>query len=291
MKLQAYITTLVSGTLLSVLLLSCEKPLPLYDTSAKGMVFFDKSLPGAPTEFQTYSFVFAKIDQTEDVIWYPVSLIGGISDHKRYIRLEQVFPTEEEKKQQEEEAKKAGSEAPKTREAQAGVHFVPFDDPFYKDKLFIDADSIHGRIPIKILRSPDLKNEEGNVKLTFRIVESDDFAPGYGNAITRTISLSDKLVRPTNWSAGVVKYYFGEWGAEKHRLMISATGEHWDEQYIRDNKFDKYDCDQEYVQSLLQHCVTALANLNAERKKEGKGPLMETEGTDKGKPVSFKGGL
>ena len=62
-------------------------------------------------------------------------------------------------------------------EAQAGVHYVPFDDATLLSKSYVPAGATIAKVPIVVLRDPSLDTQSVALRITFK--DNGIFQPGY----------------------------------------------------------------------------------------------------------------
>ncbi len=258
---------------LTGLLSSCSTDeLQLYDQK-KGMLSFDPN----ESMIKTYSFMSRSDEVMRDTVWFTVNLIGFTSDHDRFYELEQIIP-----EAVKDTASFTTAAMPPTIIAEAGKHYVPFDSPEVRQILRLPANAITARVPVILLRDTLLKRNE--VTLHFKLKASSDFNIGYKEYQSRTLKFSDKLVQPNLW----LPYFLGTYGPVKHSFMIQATGENWDDDYLKKLGFlpGKYVemSRQAYVMNLVKKLYKKLAAENEARAARGEGVLSEADGT----PVTFK---
>ena len=88
----------------------------------------------------------------------------------------------------------------------------------------------------------------------------------------RDVQIANMPLKPDGWDN--MKYYYGEYGLEKHRFLIQATGERWDAEFLQtlytNYGLRLYTLDQAWLK---------LEALNEERAKHGWPPLAERDGT------------
>lgn len=237
------------------LLSACEQDLPLYDDETARLNFVYENVNRTDT-ISNYSFVYHK-QVEQDTVWFEVETMGFLSDKDRYCTIYQ--------------------EPTGNNDAEAGVHYVSFDDPTYKKLLVIPADSVNAKIPVIVLNDESLK--EKVVTLKIRIGTGEDFAQGFKDATTKILYITNKLQKPELWSS-LFDWYFGDYGTVKHQFMIDVTGKDWDDEYITEQGLDDmYTADQNYMMYLQSVFSKALAEENAKRLAQGLSYLAEEDGT------------
>lgn len=82
----------------------------------------------------------------------------------------------------------------------------------------IPANSFSSVIPVKIMRTADLKTRE--YRLLIRINNSEGLTTGVDNQLSYLIRINDFLSKPASWSDS----YFGKYSAVKFALLIRETG-------------------------------------------------------------------
>jgi len=245
----------ISAVLAIVTFTACEQDLPVYNDETARLNFVYETDERSDTTYN-YSFVYHK-QVSRDTVWMEVETMGFLSSKDRYYTLYQV--------------------ATGDNDAVPGVHYVSFDDAAYKQLLVVPADSVTALVPIIVINDASLTSEV--VKLKVKIGASDDFQPGYNDAITKILSITNQLQKPSNWNM-LLTYYLGNYGPVKHQFMIDVSGKDWDEEYITEQGFDNmYTADQDYLRYLQNKFSKALAEENARRVAQGLGYLAEEDGT------------
>ena len=256
-----YIKNIIIVCVLLLGMSACEKNLPLYETKECQLNFWyadDIQTDDVKEEMQngSHSFVLNSGEGVEiDTFWLKVNSMGYLSDKDRPFDLQQVLTRE--------------------NDAKAGEHYVPFDDSDLKSKYYyIPAGKSEVMVPIVLKRAPSLSTD-GDVVLKITFKENDWFKLGYPEFSVYTITISDKLSKPTAWNICNLDYYFGAYGSVKHQLMISWTGKNWDDDYIKNILFYEYinngtswgwyPKDSDYVNYLQRWFAEKLESENTER--------------------------
>ncbi|MBQ8501116.1 MAG: DUF4843 domain-containing protein [Bacteroides sp.] len=254
--------TMICGFLLG-LSASCEKDLPVYDY-ADSMLNFDLQISSETQEPELTSYSFVYVDEAveEDTVWVTVKTMGFLSDQDRPIELEQV---------------KSGE-----KDAQPGVHYVPFDDPELKAKYYyIPANEVDRKIPIVVKKDVSLSSESVYLYVTFK--DNGYFRSGYPLYSVMRLNISNMLTKPAAWDS-YADYFFDKYGPVKHKFMIDVTGLKWDNEFLEAHLYGE----QGYLTYLAQLCDKELRLENARRAEQGLGVLAEDEeGLD---PVTFSHG-
>ncbi len=233
---------------------SCEKDQPVYSEETCWLNF--KSLSSYESDQTEYSFVYSGSSVTQDTVWMTVTTLGFVKDYDRALAIEQVESSE--------------------NDAVPGKHYVAFDDPSLQKYYVMPAGAVSTDIPVVVLRDASLKS--GVVNLEISIKENENFKVGYETDRYRTITISDKLSKPSNWERCSLDYYISVYTKGVHQFMIDVSGERWDEDYISSL------ADYGYVEYLGSYFAKKLEEVNAERVANGLGVLLEEDGT----PVKFE---
>ena len=261
---QHYMLGLASCLMLlfSCFVTSCEEDLKPYDEpDGLGRVYFiygSGELNSSKILYDSlvnYSFVYHH-NVVQDTSWLRVGTAGFLSPEDRSLELEQVMTGR--------------------NDAVSGKHFVSFDDSSYKQLLKVPADSIECDIPIIVLNDASLQNSD--VTLKVRLKGTSTLLPGYADFITKRITISARLSKPSNWNM-LCDWYLGEYGVVKHQFMIDTSGDPWDDDYLLNvAHVDDYSY-QDFLRYQANKFNKALVNLNAERVAQGLDPLSEADGT------------
>ena len=253
---------------------ACEKELKPFDSNDAWLNFHYINWSGGREELMQddsyYSFAMRSaslgVDLEQDTVWLEVETMGYVYDQDRTIELKQV-PISDEDLQEYGEA-----------EAQAGVHYVPFDDATLLSKSYVPAGATIAKVPIVVLRDPSLDTQSVALRITFK--DNGIFQPGYPAYNTHTLHISGRLTRPSQWDLNYWDYNFVEYTETIHELMIQWTGNAWDDDYIKELTAG----DSAYLDYLKGYFQEKLAELNAERQAQGLDILREPDGT----PVKFE---
>lgn len=203
-----------------------------------------------------YSFAFGPDETMIDTVWLQVNTMGVPVDYDRPLALQQLATGEDD--------------------AVSGLHYVNFDDPELVAKYYyIPAGAITTQIPVVVKRDdPTLKTVAYTLRVGFKPNEEFDY--GSKEFSFKRIVIADKLVEPENYKN--LSYFFGEYGPVRHRFLIDASGEKWDDKYV-DYLYTTYMLgggDQNYLFYYAQKMHRALQEYNRTHDK----PLCEEGGVE-----------
>lgn len=134
----------------------------------------------------TYSFRLHP-ETTEGTIEIPFRLMGYAVSHDRKVKVESVLDE---------------------TSAVEGKDFV-------MEESILAADSIHGKIKVKVMKSDKLDQQD--LMLTIRLRKNEDFDEPPINESTFRIVITNKLTKPDKWP-------FNEYSRVKHEFVIKVTG-------------------------------------------------------------------
>ena len=158
--------------------------------------------------------------------------------------------------------------------AVAGVHYESLGE---KNELILPANQNVLKLNV-IVKREDAGLRKNARKLVLRLLPSDDFQTGEVNKLVKSITISDKLERPTRWkdNSYYYKLYLGDWSEVKHRFMIDVTGQKWDNEFLIYiiNNYDTYSLRNYYLAKIKK----ALAEYNADPKNNP--PLKDENGKE-----------
>ncbi len=263
--------------LLIALFSSCEEELTPYNYSQNTLGFeYERDQYGRVADsIKRFTFAYFASSVTEDTIWIDVRTTGYVVDYDRPVNLRQI-------EFQDEDELEVGETA--LLQAEAGVHYVPFDSPELVSGYTIPAGKNQALLPLIVKRDISLKEKKRYLKL--EVIENEHFSQSYIQNRAWTVELSDVLTKPKTWN-GAIRYYFaGDYGKVKHQFMIDVSGKVIDEEYFYDllNPLDMG-----YLQYLSSFYAGKLREENARRAELGLDPLREepTEEGAEGKLVQF----
>lgn len=206
MKKKIIILSIIFTTILGT---GCNDKIETYSDSVNRLNF-NYNLNSSDSVIN-YTFVYEPATQNIDTILVSVKTMGFVVNYNRALILEQVMTGE--------------------NDAEAGKHYIAFNDSSISDQYFIPAGKAITSIPVYVKRDPSLKKE--SVKLQIRFAENEYFKSGYEPNRERVIMISDLLSKPISWTNNITNYMTGAYGTAKHQFMIDATGMRIDEEYFR----------------------------------------------------------
>ncbi|WP_418233641.1 DUF4843 domain-containing protein [Butyricimonas virosa] len=239
---------------------ACEETLPAYNTSWCG-VQFELDETSLNPEVYSYSFVGKDEALTKDTIWLTVRPQGVLPEKSSRIKLEQYVGQEWKYIYGDDGLIADSILRVIPRQAEAGVHYVPFDDERLAELLTLDAGELEARIPVIVLRDQSLRDT--TYTLFFRIVDSEDLKAGDEKRCNIELRIADCLSRPSAWDDW---FFAGIWSRVRHEFMIKVTGEDWDNEFIGS-------LDQNTRNYYLYVFNRELRKENAERAEQGLPPL------------------
>ena len=160
---------------------------------------------------KSYTFVYEPASVTQDTVWFDIYTSGDVSAVDRHFKLEQI--------------QVAGG-----KNAVAGRDYKAFDDASVNKHYVIKANQSHTLVPIVLLRSAALKQDE--LVLQVNVVANENFGEGEERCLWRKVYFADKLSRPPSWTDYNSTRYFGTYSVTKHAWMIEVTGAKWDEAFV-----------------------------------------------------------
>lgn len=195
------------------------------------------------TDSMIYSFFFAPDSYTQDTVYLDLRIMGLSSNQARPFTMTQIEPDVYTK-------------------AEAGKHFVPFDNEKIKESWWMPANQVQYFMPIILLRDKSLS--EQRFELQLMVEENAYFKAGITLQSTFRIIFTSKAEKPTTWD-NYWKTPFGTWGERKMWFVMNYLG-------ITD--FDDYSTDYAYNTYLKSVAQKQLAAYNANNPT-----LVEADGT------------
>lgn len=254
-----------------MILASCSEKWPMYDSQENRLGFeFTRDMYGKVIDsLVRYTFVYEPETTLTDTIWLDVRTLGFLTDYDRQFEIEQT-PIE---------PKDLGTlyEGEELTDAEAGLHYVPFDDPSIKERLVVKAGTNGSIFPLVVKRDdPELRNGKFYIKL--KVKENENFKESYPTRRYRIIEISDIISKPQYWNYTAQHYFCGKYGPEKLRFMINNSDWKVDEDFFKD-LFEDYDVDMGYTGYLSSYYTEKLVQYNRERQQQGLDVLKESDGT------------
>ena len=240
---------------------ACEKALPSYGSGWRGVQFILNENSLNPNVY-SYSFV-GKGDLMRDTVWLTVRPQGMLPETSSRIKLEQYEGQEWVYIYGDDGLVSDSILRVLPRQAEAGVHYVSFDDEQMAEYLTLEPGELEAQIPVIVLRDESLRDT--TYTLFFRIADSEDLKAGDEAHSSIVLRIADCISRPSTWDDW---FFAGSWSRVRHEFMIQVTGEEWDDAFISSlTKNDK-----NYYLYVFNR---ELRLENAERAKQGLPPLRE----------------
>lgn len=170
---------------------SCVKDeLIMYNNEAH--LYIEKIASDVSKDSTSYSFVVQRTETLQDTVYIKVRIMGKAAKSPREIILE---PSEKST-------------------AIAGQHYklLPYTMP---------ADSFKVKLPVVVMRSPDLTKKE--VFLELNVVQSKDFMPGISKQLGYKIKINDFFSKPDNWDQRLA-VFFGVFSEVKFAFIFKTLG-------------------------------------------------------------------
>lgn len=150
----------------------------------------------------TYSFFLEKSTRVRDTISVTVNAMGVPSEYDRSFRVGQTNADEE-------------------NAAQAGVHYVGFDNEEILPHLMIRAGKASVSLPLIVLRDSSMSKQE--YRLEIELLPNENFQLGIDTKLKMAFKFSDIAVKPKYWDNSWKKI-FGVWGSVKMKFIIDNLG-------------------------------------------------------------------
>lgn len=241
---------------------ACEESLPSYGTGWRGVQFVLNESSLNPNVY-SYSFVGKEDNLTQDTVWLTVRPQGLLPEKSSRIKLEQY--------EGQEWIYVYGNDGLVTDsilrvipcQAEAGVHYVSFDDERMAKYLTLEPGELEKQIPVVVLRDESLRDT--TYTLFFRIADSEDLMAGDEAHSNITLRIADCIPRPSAWDNW---FFAGAWSRVRHEFMIRVTGKEWDNTFITSLTKD----DRNYYLYVFNR---ELKIENAKRAEQGLPPLRE----------------
>ena len=241
---------------------ACEESLPSYGTGWRGVQFVLNESSLNPNVY-SYSFVGKEDNLNQDTVWLTVRPQGLLPEKSSRIKLEQY--------EGQEWIYVYGNDGLVTDsilrvipcQAEAGVHYVSFDDERMAKYLTLEPGELEKQIPVVVLRDESLRDT--TYTLFFRIADSEDLMAGDEAHSNITLRIADCISRPSAWDNW---FFAGAWSRVRHEFMIRVTGKEWDNTFITSLTKD----DRNYYLYVFNR---ELKIENAKRAEQGLPPLRE----------------
>lgn len=199
--------------LMGLILASCQKaPYQIFQDENRIQFGPEKRLFYNPTNtfqdsLKLHTFAYLENSKMSDTVYFDLYTMGETSSKDRAFKIVQEQVANEQN-------------------AIADVHYKSFSNTSNSNLYVIKAGQMHSRVPVVLLRDSSLR--EMSVVLKIVVQENEYFKKGQEQLIWRKLIFTDKLNRPSSWNVGIL----GKYSEVKHRFMISATQQKWDDAFI-----------------------------------------------------------
>lgn len=208
---------------------------------------------------QTLNFYYMNDTVTRDTVWFKIVSLGSVPSRDYHVKVI--------------ECKTNSNALIDMKNAESGIHYVPFDNPGLQKMMVLHKGALLDQIPVVVLRDKSLKDESR--RIVMRIADSDDVKAAdqhpdtHGDVAFVALYISDGLAQPTSWGTA---FFLGTYGKVKHDFIIRHSGKKWDDSFIKslDNNSKTY---------FLYKFKNELAQENRERVAKGLPVLTEKNGT------------
>lgn len=216
---------------------------------------------------QTLNFYYENDTVTRDTVWFKIVSLGSVPLRDYHVKVI--------------ECKTNSNALIDMKNAESGLHYVPFDNPGLKKMMVLHKGALLDRVPVVVLRDKSLKDESR--RIVMRIADSDDVKAADQHPDTHqdvafvALYISDGLAQPTTWDTW---FFLGTYGKVKHDFVIRHSGKRWDDDFIKNlNNNEKI--------YYLYKFKNELAQENLERVAHGVSVLTEKDGTSVQFPQSY----
>ncbi len=239
-KYSLLILTIITG------ISSCQEKIVNKFEGESSLFFFRgaSNSKGAPqTDSVFYSFFLTESNKNEDTVWVDIMLTGLPSVTDRVLPVVQTNTAE------------AGA-------AQAGIHYVAFDDPSYSKYLILPANRVSVALPVIVKRTPEMLTSE--FRLDMEITTNEHFIAGIKDRTNYSVKITAMAVKPALWDvANSYLSIFGPWGQAKMKFIID---------YVEYSDFDQV------LTSDYRIYLALKAKAKLAEYESANGPLYEADG-------------
>lgn len=148
-----------------------------------------------------------------DTIWFTVRPQGLLPEKSCRIKLEQYEGKEWKYIYGEDGAITDSILRVFPRQAEAGVHYVAFDDERMAEYLTLEPGELETKIPVFVMRDRSL--QDTTYTLFFHIVDSEDLKAGDEKYCNIQLGIADCLTRPAAWN----DWFLRELGVQPARSL------------------------------------------------------------------------
>lgn len=196
-------------SIFTALFYSCSENDRIEFPDEESAIYFQLSEEYGKKDLDSLSYSFAFNDKVADTVSLQVKIMGNTMPHDRFFKIELIDSL--------------------TTAIQEKHYDV------LESQYVIPADSIYGQVPV-VIYNTDTLLKDSTFRMTFRLLESEDYSLGYENRLIAKLLFTNQLVEPGTWR--VLKYFFGTYNRTKHKVFYQL--------YEREFPEDIYDIYGEY---------------------------------------------
>ncbi len=261
----------ISVICLALMAYSCQEKYDVYNLPDDKLGFSYGTDPyGEVLDYYVneFSFVYMNSEVVSDTVWVELTTSGFLADYDRPFMVEQVQITENDTE---------FSNYGEIKNAEAGLHYVPFNDASIADFMVVKSGHNSVKMPLVVKRD-DPYLQAGDVHLKIKLKENEYFKESFGSNKYYSVVITNHLTKPAQWDP--MEYYFaGVYGPAKLRFMIDAATWTVNDQWFIDNFNDYGTVDMGYTAYLSIYYTNKLIEYNTRRKAQGLDVLKEEDGT------------
>ncbi len=177
-------------SIFTALFYSCSENDRMEFPSEQSAIYFQLFENSRAKDLDSLSYSFAFNNKVVDTVLLQAKIMGNTMPYDRFFKIELVD---------------------KLTTAVEEKHYKVLES-----RYVVPADSIYGQVPVVIYNTDPLMNSSV-FRMTFRMLESDDYRLGYKERLIAKLLFTNQLVEPSTWR--VLKYFFGKYNRTKHKVF------------------------------------------------------------------------
>ena len=197
-------------SIFAVLFYSCSENDRMEFPDEQSAIYFQLFEKSRLKDLDSLSYSFAFNNKVVDTVLLQVKIMGQTKPYDRFFKIELID---------------------KLTTAVQEKHYKVLES-----RYVVPADSIYGQVPVVIYNTDPLMNSS-IFRMTFRMLESEDYRLGYEEKRVAKLLFTNQLVEPSTWTY-LESMFGGKYDRTKHKVFYKLFDRDFPKE--KDEIFDEY---------------------------------------------------